>query len=183
MKISISIWWKILRKMASRTFSKVSTPAPKIPVYRSKKRITVVGLPLADINRRGIPSSAHHAAILIATFKLRLLNFITGLPHHPLRMSLLRLDKAVLPCEPQACLEGPASGFHSGAYPSVYVVFKGISATGECGILGPTYAALTRSFAPSAIMTFPLTESALGKEEPLNYADLFSNCTTRSKRK
>ena len=73
----------------------------------------------------------------------------------------------------------PASGFHSSAYPSVYVVFKDISATGECGVVGPTYAALTRSFAPSAIMTFPLTKPALGEEEPLNYADLFSNCITR----
>ena len=96
--------------MASRTFSKVSMPAPKIPVYRSKKRITLLGLPLVDINRRRIPSSAHHPAILIATFRLRLLNFTTGLPYHPLRMSLLRLGKAVLPCEPQAYLEGISSG-------------------------------------------------------------------------
>lgn len=54
-----------------------------------------------------------------------------------------------------------------------------ISATGECGIVGPTYARLTQSFAPAEILTQPAGQM-VGNYVTLNYNDLFSNCTSRN---
>ena len=61
-------------------------------------------------------------------------------------------------------------------FPSVYLVYIGISATGECGVVGPTYARLTQSFDPASIHT---AIGGYGNWAPLNFTDLFSNCTTR----
>ena len=159
---------KVQRKMASRTFSKVSMPAPKIPVYHSKKRITVLGLPLVDINRRGIPSSAHHLAVLIATFRLRLLTSL--LAYHITRsechyfgwarrfylVSLRHILKAY------RRLAAFIPVLTSQSMWSLSASLRRVNV----GVVGPTYAALTRSFAPSAIMTFPLTNPHWVRRSP-----------------
>ena len=66
----------------------------------------------------------------------------------------------------------------SSTSPSAYVVFEGISATGPCGIIDPTYASYTTSYAESDILTFRLNQPGL--PHTIDYADFFSNCTTRA---
>ena len=56
--------------------------------------------------------------------------------------------------------------------PSVYVVFKDVSATNGCGILGRAYANVTIPYGPSELSTLWSTDQG-----PLNYADLYSNCS------
>ena len=55
---------------------------------------------------------------------------------------------------------------------------EGISATGPCGIIGPTYDSYTTSYAASDISTFRLNQP--GQPHTIDYADFFSNCTTRA---
>lgn len=59
----------------------------------------------------------------------------------------------------------------------MYIVYKGVSAYGQCGKIGPTYASLTFSYDPSEISTFDEEASTSGS---ITYADLFSNCTARA---
>ena len=64
--------------------------------------------------------------------------------------------------------------------PSIYVVYRGFCAYGQCGNIGPTFASLTRAYAQSEILSSP-TDGAF--PETINYADLFStgsypNCAT-----
>lgn len=72
----------------------------------------------------------------------------------------------------------PANSPYPSTSPSAYVVFEGISATGPCGIIGPTYARYTTSYAESDISSFRLNQPGLA--HTIDYADLFSNCTTRA---
>lgn len=57
------------------------------------------------------------------------------------------------------------------------MVYKNISASGDCGIVGPTYASLTNSYAPSDIRT-AVNSGGFGAANLLNYDDLWSNCTS-----
>ncbi|KAK3170204.1 hypothetical protein OEA41_009590 [Lepraria neglecta] len=64
--------------------------------------------------------------------------------------------------------------------PSVYVVYKGISATNDCGqTLGSTTTSLTVSFAPSDLTTFSNRAAGGYAYVPINYATISSNCTSR----
>ena len=49
-----------------------------------------------------------------------------------------------------------------------------MSATGDCGTLGQTYASLTLAYAPSDLSTVAVPGEDVKK---INYADLFTNCT------
>lgn len=71
-----------------------------------------------------------------------------------------------------------ANSPYSSTSPSAYVVFEGISATGPCGIIGPTYARYTTSYAESDVSSFRLNQPGL--PHTIDYADLFSNCTARA---
>lgn len=94
-------------------------------------------------------------------------------------MSPLLLTPLHSPSEPESCFKHSdvADGFHFSTYPSVYVVYKDISASGDCGIVGPTYASLTNSYAPSDIRT-AVNTGGFGAVNLLNYDDLWSNCTS-----
>lgn len=59
--------------------------------------------------------------------------------------------------------------------PSVYVVYYGISATAGCSNIGNTYASVTISYEQNELRTF--SEGAFGA---FDFADLYSNCTTRT---
>lgn len=74
--------------------------------------------------------------------------------------------------------KNPANSPYPSTSPSAYVVFEGISATGPCGIIGPTYARYTTSYAESDVSSFRL--NLPGQPHTIDYADLFSNCTTRA---
>ncbi|KAI9719263.1 MAG: hypothetical protein M1812_003593 [Candelaria pacifica] len=63
-------------------------------------------------------------------------------------------------------------------YPSVYIVYKQLSATNDCGVLGTTFASLTRAYPSNEIQTVPYT-GPYGNYLSLNYDDLWSNCTSR----
>ena len=58
--------------------------------------------------------------------------------------------------------------------PSAYVVWHAVSATGDCGALGQTYANVTVAYAPSDLSTIVPDTFDVTK---INYADLFTNCT------
>ena len=58
--------------------------------------------------------------------------------------------------------------------PSAYVVWHTVSATGDCGALGQTYANVTVAYAPSDLSTLIPNGDDVTE---INYADLFTNCT------
>ncbi len=58
--------------------------------------------------------------------------------------------------------------------PSAYVVWHAVSATGDCGALGQTYANVTVAYAPSDLSTILPDVMVV---TTINYADLFTNCT------
>ena len=95
-------------------------------------------------------------------------------------MSLLLLGQMDLPSKSRRRIKERSlvdSPYFSTS-PSAYVVLEGISATGPCGIIGPTYASLTTSYAESDVSSFRLNQPGL--PYTINYADFFSNCTTRA---
>ena len=60
--------------------------------------------------------------------------------------------------------------------PSAYVVWHAVSATGDCGALGQTYANVTVAYAPSDLSTINPDPDGFDVTK-INYADLFTNCT------
>ncbi|KAI9706019.1 MAG: hypothetical protein M1836_005425 [Candelina mexicana] len=64
-------------------------------------------------------------------------------------------------------------------YPSVYVVYQQLSASNDCGVLGRTFASLTKAYASDAIMTLK-PNGAYGLSNSLDYNDLWTNCTSRA---
>lgn len=75
---------------------------------------------------------------------------ITSVPSHLLRKGCAMARRTHLP-EGQSYAVG-ADGF-TFISPSVYVIFPLISATNDCGQLGPVYTSLTESFAPGELQT------------------------------
>lgn len=66
----------------------------------------------------------------------------------------------------------------SSTYPSVYLVYIDISATGGCGVVGSTYTRLTQAYATGDLRT-QLAQERAGDNPTLNLSDLFDNCTAR----
>ena len=59
----------------------------------------------------------------------------------------------------------------------MYLAYQNLYATGQCGILGSSYASITLSYDPSAISSY--SGGFFGAEPTaINYADLATNCTT-----
>lgn len=63
--------------------------------------------------------------------------------------------------------------------PSVYVVYTDIAGHGECGPVG-RLASVTVGYAPSEVRSYHPDSDAEERLEPINYADLWSNCTSRA---
>ena len=64
--------------------------------------------------------------------------------------------------------------------PSVYIVYRGISATDDCGqTLGSTTTSLTLSFAPKDVTTFSNHQEGGYTYKTIDYATLWSNCSER----
>ncbi|KAI9719832.1 MAG: hypothetical protein M1812_003321 [Candelaria pacifica] len=60
---------------------------------------------------------------------------------------------------------------------SVYVVYKHLSAYNDCGVLGQTFASLTKAYKSDAILTH---FGGIGEQLPLNYDDLWENCGAKA---
>ena len=71
--------------------------------------------------------------------------------------------------------EAVPSKSYSSTSPSVYVIYRGVSATGGCSTIGSTYASVTISYSQNELRTF-----SEGKFGVFNFADLYSNCTTQT---
>ncbi len=56
--------------------------------------------------------------------------------------------------------------------PSVYVIYKQLSATGDCGPIGPTFDDFTKAYRPEQIQTAP-HDGGYGYYKNLNYDDLW----------
>lgn len=59
------------------------------------------------------------------------------------------------------------------------MAYQNLFATGQCGILGSSYASITLSYDPSAISSYS-GDFFGGDATAINYADLATNCTTRA---
>ncbi len=68
-----------------------------------------------------------------------------------------------------------SSSYSHSKSPSVYVVYRGVSATAGCSNIGNTYASVTISYEQNELRTF--SEGAFGV---FNFADLYTNCTTQT---
>lgn len=60
--------------------------------------------------------------------------------------------------------------------PPVYVVYRNVSATAGCTNIGNTYASVTIFYEQNELRTWP----PAGTLQVFNFADLYSNCTTRT---
>lgn len=94
-------------------------------------------------------------------------------------MSPLPSGQTDLPCKPQIPARGRlAYGLFSSTSPSIYLVYNDLSATGDCGTIGPTHARLTLPYLISDVSTWKDSGIDAG---PINLANLFSNCTCTSR--
>ena len=59
----------------------------------------------------------------------------------------------------------------------MYVVYKDVAASGDCGQIGPSSAAVTLGYDPSEVQSY--LPGGLSKVAPIDYAQLWSNCTTK----
>ena len=151
-----------------------------------RKRITVAELrtllnPATQHGRLQLP---RHAATLIAKSKFQLSRCSTGPLRHPCLTSLLSSDQTDLPSKlkPDHLIQLLAYICFSNS-PSRYLVYKGISATGDCGFGGPSgtigssHASLTLSYAQSEIKSCGTARYQLDVQT-VNFASLLTNCSS-----
>ena len=159
----------------------ISTTAQKAFARPLKQLITVVGLYFLPPLKPGCLLQQLHAATHFVVLKHQLSSCSTGqldIPPRLCTMSPLPSGQTDLPCKPQVLAQGRlAYGLFGSTSPSIYLVYKGLSATGPCGIKGPTHARLTLPYLKSDVSTW---RDAGFEAVPINIADLFSNCTSRS---
>lgn len=125
----------------------ISTTAQKAFARPLKQLITVVGLYFLPPLKPGCLLQQLHAAIHFVVLKHQLSSCSTGqlnIPPRLCKMSQLPSGQTDLPCKPQVLAQGRlAYGLFGSTSPSIYLVYKGLSAAGPCGIKGPTHARLT----------------------------------------
>lgn len=140
-----------------------------------KQLITVVGLNLPPLVLTGFLLYQLHAATHSVVSELS--SCSTGqlnIPRRLYKMSTLPSGQTGLPCKPQILARGRlAYGLSVSTCPSIYLVYKDLSATGDCGIIGPTHARLTLPYHISDELTWRDVGVA-------DLANLFSNWTSRS---